>query len=83
MNWAAGATGDGVSVSLPVPKKTLTFQFSPASVAADSSVAESLRLPLTLFQMSVRVRPANRVLDGRGVIPPKVGHNHGPWQSAG
>jgi hypothetical protein len=24
-----------------------------------------------------------RVLEGRGVIPPKGGHNHGPWQSAG
>src|SRR4051794_26473622 len=28
-----------------------------------------------------RVRPANRVLDGRGVIPPKGGHTYGPWQS--
>jgi hypothetical protein len=29
------------------------------------------------------VRPANRVLDGRGLIPPKGGHHHGPRQSAG
>ena len=28
------------------------------------------------------VRPANRVLDGRGVMPPKGGHHHGPWQTA-
>jgi hypothetical protein len=28
------------------------------------------------------VRPANRVFEGRGVIPPKGGHNHGPQQSA-
>ena len=27
------------------------------------------------------VRPADRVLDCRGVIPPKGGHNHGPGQN--
>ena len=33
--------------------------------------------------LAKRVRPADRVLDGRGVIPPKGGHHHGPGQSAG
>ena len=28
------------------------------------------------------VRPANRVLDGRGLIPPKGGQPHGPRQTA-
>ncbi len=35
-----------------------------------------------LRQPKKSVRPADRVLDGRGLIPPKGGHNHGPWQSA-
>src|SRR5262249_47719117 len=30
----------------------------------------------------VRLRPADRVLDSRGVILPKGGHHHGPRQAA-
>jgi putative SOS response-associated peptidase YedK len=30
-----------------------------------------------------RVCPADRVIDGRGVIPPKGGHTHGAWKSEG
>jgi len=33
--------------------------------------------------MPVCLRPADRVLDGCGLIPPKGGHHHGPRQSAG
>src|SRR3954454_21634578 len=39
--------------------------------------------PRTEAEAIRRLRPAVRVLDGRVVIPPKGGHNHGPWQSAG
>ncbi len=31
----------------------------------------------------MRVRPVDRLLDGRGVIPPKGGHNHGQRRSVG
>jgi hypothetical protein len=31
----------------------------------------------------LRLRPADRVLDSCGLIPPKGGHHHGPRQSAG
>ena len=33
--------------------------------------------------LTFRVRPADRVIDGYGLIPPKGGHHHGPRQSAG
>jgi hypothetical protein len=32
--------------------------------------------------LKMGVRPADRVLDSRGLIPPKGGHHHGPRQSA-
>jgi hypothetical protein len=38
-------------------------------------------LPAADFAPLVGVRPADRVLDGHGVIPPKGGQPYGPWQS--
>jgi hypothetical protein len=43
------------------------------------TLCSSFSIPLLI----VRVRPPDRVLDSRGVIPPKGGHYHGPWQNAG
>jgi hypothetical protein len=52
-------------------------------IGADKSERLDYR-PASLFVVEhfVRVRPPDRVIDGRGLMPPKGGHHHGPWQSA-
>ena len=41
-----------------------------------------LGVPLSLV-LSKGLRPADRVIDGCGLIPPKGGHHHGPRSRAG
>src|SRR5262245_13692831 len=49
----------------------------PEAAALVATVAEALH-----HAHLKRLRPADRVLDDRGVIPPEGGHHHGPRQSA-
>ena len=56
------------------------------SVTLASGTTLTLSEPLTEAAARLGekgVRPTNRVLDGRGVIPPKGGHTYGPWQNTG
>jgi hypothetical protein len=63
-------------------KKTEHFCYISAQ-KADANLGFYYGAELPDPEGLLRVCPADRVLDGRGVMPPKGGHNHGPRQSAG